>query len=262
VSSKRWGWSRALRLFPLTAYLLPLTSCAVTPLTSRIQVGEDPFVIGVGEGADSATDLFAAPAGGGAFVRLTFTRAEERLPRLSPEGTKLAFIRREGTRAEARWSLVILDLRTTGERTALLPANAATATRIGWSPDGRRAVVAAGDYFALSATATAGDALISVEAGGAAAADSMTRELLGDPPSAMVRDCADGLCIVAANGDTSALDRGASNAIRWGADSVAYFSTHGFTVRPLAGGASRWPDWKDKPSGLRNLTYHPGTPPR
>lgn len=255
---------RASRFFPLTSHLLLLTSCAVTPLTSRITVGEHPFVIGVGEGPDSMTDLFAAPAGGGAFIRLTFTRAEERLPKLSPEGTRVAFLRREGTSAAARWSLVIQDLRTTVERTASLPDTGAVITRIGWSPDGTRGVVAAGErgYFSFSAGATGGDSLLPVPPGAGAAADSITRELLGNPPAAMVRECDGGLCIVAASGDTSALEAGATDAIRWGGDSVAYFTARGFAVRPLAGGSSRWPDWKDKPSRLRNLTHHPGTSSR
>jgi len=252
---------RRRRLFSLTV-CLPLTACAVTPLTNRIAVGEDPFVIGVGEGADSMTDLYAAPAAGGTFVRLTFTRAEERLPRLSPQGTAVAFVRHDGARDAARWSLVVLDLRSTVERSAQLPGGAAAPTRIGWYPDGHAAIVHAGGYFTLS-TVAGHDSLSPVPPTAAFATDSMTRELLGDPPAAMVRECnGGGLCIVAANGETSALDPGAVDAIRWGADSVAYLTARGFTVRPLAGGSSRWPDWSGKPSRLRNLTYHPGIPAR
>ena len=252
---------RGVRWFPLTSHLLLLTSCAVTPLSNKVAVGEDAFVLGIGEGVDEITDLYAAQAAGGTFVRLTFTRAEERLPKLSPAGTAVAFVRRDGTRDPARWSLVIQDLRTTVERTAPLPAGSAAASRIGWSADGRTAVVLAGGYFTLS---TGSDSLVPVPPVAALAADSMTRELLGDPASAMVRDCpGGGLCIVAATGDTSALDPAATDAIRWGADSVAYLTPRGFTVRPLAGGPSRWPDWSGKPARLRSLTYHPGrTTPR
>ncbi len=258
MSGERWDWKRALRLFPLTAHLLPLTACAVTPLTNRIAVGEEAFVIGVGEGADSMTDLYAAPAAGGSFVRLTFTRAEERLPRLSPEGTAVAFVRRDGAREAPRWSLVVLDLHTTVEHRAQLPGGAAAPTRIGWTADGSAAIVLAGGYFTL-ATVPGKQSLVAVSPQASLAADSMTRELLGDPPSAMVRECAGGgFCIAAANGETSALDPGATDAIRWGPDSVAYLTPRGFTVRPLAGGPSRRPDWRGKPAGLRSLTYHPG----
>ena len=262
MSSERGGWMQVVRLFPLTAYLLPLTACAVTPLSNKIAVGEEAFVLGIGEGSDSMTDLYAAPAAGGTFVRLTFTRAEERLPRLSPEGTRVAFVRRDGTRDAARWSLVILDLRTTVERTAPLPGGAAPASRIGWSPDGRAAIVLAGGYYTLSAD-TGQDSLIPVAQEKVLAADSMTRELLGEPPAALVGDCqGGGLCIIAANGDTSTLDPGVTDAIRWGGDSVAYRTSRGFAVRPLTGGSSRWPVWSGMPSRLRNLTYHPGIPSR
>ena len=246
-----------VRLFHLTSYvslLTTLTACAVTPLSRRIQVGEEPFVIGVGEGSDSMTDLFAAPAGGGAFVRLTFTRAEERLPRLSPEGTAVAFVRREGRAPNPRWALVVLDLLTTAERRAPLPAGT-EAVRTGWARDGS-AVVFAGEYFTL---APERDSLIPVSLAQRPAADSATRELLGDPPAAMVGECAAGeLCITAANGDVSRLGPGDSGAIRWGADSLGYFTSRGFEVRPLSAGSSRRPDWSGKPGALRSLTHHPG----
>ena len=244
--------------FPLTAYRSLLTvvfaACAVTPLSRRILVGEEPFVIGVGEGSDSMTDLFAAPAGGGAFVRLTFTRAEERLPRLSPQGTAVAFVRREGGAANPRWALVVLDLLTTAERRAPLPAGT-EAMRTGWARDGS-AVVLAGGYFTL---APGRDSLTPVSPAQLPAADSATRELLGDPPIAMVGECAAGdLCITAANGDISRLGPGDTGAIRWGADSLGYFTSRGFEVRPLSSGSSRRPDWSGQPGALRSLTHHPG----
>ncbi|HJR35900.1 MAG TPA: hypothetical protein VJ817_13175 [Gemmatimonadales bacterium] len=232
-----------------------ITACAVTPISRRIRVGEEPFVIGVGEGSDSMTDLFAAPAGGGVFVRLTFTRAEERLPRLSPEGTAVAFVRREGGAANPRWALVVLDLLTTAERRAPLPAGTEAPMRTGWARDGS-AVVLAGGYFTL---APKRDSLLPVSRAQQPAADSATRELLGDPPAAMVGECAAGeLCITAANGDTSRLGTGNTGAIRWGADSLGYFTSRGFEVRPLSAGSARRPDWTGKPSALRSLTHHPG----
>jgi hypothetical protein len=253
VNSQR-STGRPFRLTSHVSLLTLLTACAVTPLSRRIQVGEEPFVIGVGEGSDSMTDLFAAPAGGGAFVRLTFTRAEERLPRLSPEGTAVAFVRREGGAANPRWALVVLDLLTTAERRAPLPAGTGAPMRTGWARDGS-AVVVAGGYFTL---APERDSLIPVSLAQQPAADSATRELLGDPPAAMVGECAGELCITAANGDISRLGPGDSGAIRWGADSLGYFTSRGFEVRPLSAGSSRRPDWSGKPGALRSLTHHPG----
>ena len=259
MSSERNKPASGRRQFPLTAYLLPLTvgivACAVTPLSRRIQVGVEPFVIGVGEGPDSNTDLFAAPAGGGAFVRLTFTRAEERLPRISPEGTAVAFVRREGGSGNPRWTLVVLDLLTTAEHSAPLPAGTQAPVRTGWARDGS-AVVLAGGYFSL---APEQDSLTRVTPAQQPAADSATRQLLGDPPAAMVGACAGGeLCIAAANGDTTRLGPGDTGAIRWGGDSLGYFTARGFEVRPLSTGSSRRPDWSGKPATLRSLTHHPG----
>ena len=249
------------RLVPLTAYLLPLTSvllsgCAVTPLSNRIQVGEEAFVVGVGEGRDGATDLFAAPASGGAFVRFTFTRAEERMPRLSPAGTAVAFLRRNGTGDGAGWSLVILDLRTNAERRAALPPGA-TVERIGWTGDGRSVVLAAGRLYRLSEPN--GEAVLAPVPGAEVpAADSLTRELLGAPAAAVVEPCGAGSCVRTAGGETDSLGTGVTGAIRWGADSLGYFTSRGFQVRPLAGGASRRPDWSNPPGALRQLSYHPG----
>jgi hypothetical protein len=131
--SLRSGQARrrsTVRLFRLTSHLsllLALTACAVTPLSRRIRVGEEPFVIGIGEGSDSMTDLFAAPAGGGEFLRLTFTRAEERLPR-SPEGPRRSSA---GGAGNPRWVLVVLDLRTPRSNAAASRYRARFAPRSG-----------------------------------------------------------------------------------------------------------------------------------
>lgn len=243
----------------VAAYLLLLASCAATPLSNRIAVGEEPLVIGVGEGPDGNTDLFAASASGGGFVRLTFTRAEERTPRLSPDGTGLAFVRSEVHDAITRWTVVALDLKTSAERTALLPANAGEPARLGWSPDGTRVVLRAGGYFEMDAHPGKAE-LHPVPEDSAAQADSATRELLGKPEVGMVVECAGGgACIAAGTGEVTPLGIGVTEAVRWGADSVGYFVAGGFEVRPLAGGRSRRPQWSAAPGGLRSITYHPGS---
>ena len=234
-------------------------ACAVTPLSNRIQVGEEAFVIGVGEGRDGATDLFAAPAGGGAFVRFTFTRAEERIPRLSPGGRSVAYVRRTGAGPEAGWSLVVLDLLSNAERVAALPRDAAAPERIGWTADGAGVFLSAGRLYRLSVPPEA-PALTPLAGADSAAADPLTRERLGTPPVALVRECPGaGSCVVAASGEVDSLGGAATGAIRWGADSLGYFTSRGFQVRPLGGGASRRPAWSAAPARLRQLTYHPGT---
>ena len=238
-----------------TLYSLLLNACNLTPLTNKIDVGEEPFVIGVGEGPDSATDLFAAPAGGGNFVRLTFNRAEERGPRLAPDGLSVAFLRRVPGSAE--WTLVILDLRGSVEHSARLPAEAGAPERLGWSPDGRVVLVRAqGDW---ETAAPPGRVALTRSTANPARADSLTAELLGDPPRGTVARCPDGnACIRSSAGELTPLGAGAVGALRWGADSVGYFSNGGFEVRPLGGGRLRQPAWKGLPARLRELTYHPG----
>ena len=245
-------------IIPLTSHLLLLTSCAVTPLTNRIKIGEEAFVIVVGEGSDSQTDLYAAPAGGGTFTRLTYNRPEERLPRISPDGGMVAFLRPGTGVSGPPWSLVILNLLTNGESVLALPEAGGEPRRLGWSRDGSRVVVSAEGYF-VTAAPPAAPAFISFPADSQALADSITGELLGTPPRGIVRECGTGgLCILAETGELTPLDTGARDAVRWGADSVGYLLPGGFEVRPLAGGRSRRAAWAGAPALLRQLTHHPG----
>ena len=118
-------------LFLLTAHCSLLTACSVTPLTNKIAVGEEAFVVAVGEGPDGMTDLFAAPAHGGAFVRLSFNRMVESTPRLSADGRRVVFLRR----AEAPGSpseIVEMSLVTGGERRVTLPGEVGAPTGVAW----------------------------------------------------------------------------------------------------------------------------------
>lgn len=239
------------------AAVLLLGSGCTTPLSNRIEVGEEPFVIGVGEGPDRQTDLYAASANGGAFIRLTFTRLEERFPALSPDGIRVAFFRAGPGDIPAKWNLVIYDLRRNDEHSAPLPPAAGAPEALGWSGDGARLAVRAGGIF-LASPATELE-LTPVPEPSALPADSLTRPLLGDPPAAMIRACAGaGLCVMTAGDSASPLPPDARDAIRWGGDSLGYFTARGFEVRPLAGGRSRHPVWSAAPDGLRQITYHHG----
>jgi len=218
-------------------------------------VGQEPFVIAVGEGPDSATDLFAAPAGGGNFVRLTFNRSEERAPRLAPDGLRVAFLRRAP--GSTQWSLVIFDLRNSAEHSAPLPAEAGEPERLGWSPDGQVVMVRAQGYYETAAPPRR--VVLTRAEGNLARADSFTVQLLGEPPRGVVEQCQDGNpCIRTATGELTLLGAGVTGAMRWGTDSVGYFSNGAFEVRPLGGGHVRQPAWKGLPSRLRDVTYHSG----
>jgi hypothetical protein len=233
--------------------LTVLTSCTVAPLTNKIKVGEEPFVIGVGEGSDSLIDLYAALAVGGSFYRLTFNRGEERLPELSPSGIQVAFIRRN-TAADP-WSLVVLDLRNNREVSTPLPRAIGDPTALGWSEDD--ALVVVRGHGSLVTSAPPGALWPrSVSLDSVRWADSLTSELVGSPPTARIAACSEGACVIAES-DTTQLP-GATGAIRWGPDSLGYLGSAGWEIRPLAGGRVRRPDWKGLPANLREITYHMG----
>jgi hypothetical protein len=249
---------RAGTWFRAAAPCMLLAGCGVTPLTNRIKIGEEAFVIAVGEGPDGQTDLYAAPAGGGAFARLTFNRPEERLPKISPDGGSVSFLRATAGTNGPPWSLVILDLRNNAERATPLPPEVGELVRLGWSRDGTRVVLSSDGYFVATAPPAA-PAFGRFPADSLALADSLSREILGDPPQGVVGEClGGGLCILAGTGEITPLDSAARDAVRWGADSVGYFLPDGFEVRPLAGGHSRRPAWAGAPARLRQLTHHPG----
>src|SRR6266540_2090822 len=144
-----------LRLFLLTVDCSLLTACSVTPLTNKIAVGEEALVVAVGEGPDGMTDLFAAPAHGGAFVRLSYNRMVESGPRLSTSGRSVAFLRRTAG-GERPAEVVVMSLETGGERRIALPADAGAASAVAWLPeDAALAVRTASGVFRFPAPPSA-----------------------------------------------------------------------------------------------------------
>lgn len=246
-----------------TLFLLLTSACGVTPLTNKIDVGAEAFVIGVGEAADGMTDLFAGSAAGGAVSRVTFNRRQEQVPRLSGSGTLLVFLRSSPVEtAEPEPEIVMLDLRSMAERGARLPREAGRAMTVAWLPGDSAIVVRTGDAIWTLTADSASGAFIRLAGADSARADSALAVLLGDPPMAMVVDCGGrpGLCVRTASGETSTLDSAATAPFRWGADSIAYSLSGTVTVRPLAGGRSRIPPWRAAPNAFRELSYHPGAP--
>ncbi len=231
--------------------------CSVTPITGKIVPGDDPFVIVVGEGPDGATDLFAAPAPNGRFVRLTFTRQVEELPKLAPDGRRVGFLRRyDGGVVE----LVVLDLETMGEVRAPLPLEILRPTRLGWSPAGDTLIIADSVALFVAALGMSPVAVRPVGPAGIARADSLSWERLGDPVFASIRPCraAAGFCAVTDSTET-ALGGRVVDPVRWGPNAVGYLRDGRVEVRPLAGGPPSHPDWSEAPTALRQPTYHAGT---
>ena len=248
---------RALRLFLLTVDCSLLTGCSVTPLTNKISVGEEAFVLAVGEGPDGMTDLFAAPAHGGAFARLSFNRMVESAPRLSEGGRMVAYLRRAPGAAEPP-EVVVLDLGNGAEERVALPREAGSPAAVAWLPNNSRIAVRADSGLFGFAPPSAAAVPARLHGADSARADSALGVPLGSPVAAMVVACdGGGLCVRTADAAVSPLDRGGHGAVRWGADSVGYFTGAGFEVRPLAGGRSRHPEWSGAPAHLRELTYAP-----
>lgn len=218
------------------ALLAGVLACAVSPITGKIEPGDDPFVIGVGEGPDGNIDLFAAPANGGTFHRLTFSQPAEAWPVLDSTGTRVAFFRRY---QDGKIEVVTLDLATMAESRWQV-ASADDDARLAWVP-GHDSVMVVGPAGVNGAGAI----------------------LLGAPAFARIARCdsTPGWCVRAAQGETQ-LPEEASEPMRWGPDAVAYRIGEGIEVRPLEGGRTRPITWTNRPKNLRQLTHHPGSAQR
>lgn len=70
-------------------------------------------------------------------VQLTRGVVRDGWPRLSPDGRRLAFVRRDPTQADEPSSAVVMDLRT-GREQNLRRRGYGSVAEIAWSPDGRR----------------------------------------------------------------------------------------------------------------------------
>lgn len=246
-----------------TWFLLLAAACGVTPLTNKIDVGTDAFVIGVGEAADGMTDLFAASAAGGAVSRVTFNRRQEQVPRLSGSGTLVVFLGSSPVEtAEPEPEIVMLDLRSMEERGVRLPREAGRPMAVAWLPGDSAIAVRTGDAIWSHPRTSGSRGFLRLAGADSARADSALAVLLGDPPRAMVVECegGSGVCARTASGETSTLDSAATSPLRWGADSIAYSRSGTVTVRPLAGGRPRTPPWTAAPNGFRDLAHHPGAP--
>ncbi|MEO8139520.1 MAG: hypothetical protein ABI742_07745, partial [Gemmatimonadota bacterium] len=67
------------------AGLLLLVACrgSLSPLSNKIEVGKEPYIVFTADGEGGVGDLFASPLQGETQFQITFTRVDERLPALS-----------------------------------------------------------------------------------------------------------------------------------------------------------------------------------
>jgi hypothetical protein len=239
---------------------IALSACSFSPLSHRVKVGEEPFIVFVGEGIDHHTDLFAVPTGGGSVAQVTFTPLIEQGPRLSPTGEVVAFIRMHDTLPDAHRDVVLMNLLGGGEVTLTLPAEAGTPKVVAWSTDGRTLYIRTdrGDW--QSPAPPAASLVTPVPAAESPRVDSVVEVWLGEPRFARVIACASGgLCILGPKRDTTALALRGRDPLRWGADSVAWFQPDGMVVRSLGPGRERRVTWTNGPEHPRDATYAPGS---
>jgi hypothetical protein len=233
-----------------------VSACSFSPINHRIKIGEESFIVFVGEGVDHSTDLFAVPANGGSVAQITFTPLVEKGPRLSPGGEVVAFLRMSDTMSGTHRNVVLMNLLGGGEAAVVLPADAGAPTAVAWSHDGTTLYIrtAAGDWQAT--TPPAASVVSRVPAEQAILVDSAFQLWLGEPRFARVIGCATGgLCIAGPKGDTTALAPQGHDPLRWGTDSVAWFESQGMVVRSLGPGHERRVSWSDGPSHPRDASY-------
>lgn len=230
---------------------------SLSPLKNRIGIGVESYVVFDAPGESDEGDLFAVNAEGGQVFRITFSRAHEAAPALSPDGVMLAFIRGRTAVDTSGHRVWVMNLLNGAERKIELPEGAGAPVAVAWSGDGTRLFIRAGRDYAASAPPKDPDVQPASPAG-----DSAFRVLLGEPPVGEVVACPDGAGICARLGDGTVqvlTDRG-RNALAWGSDSVAYLVGDQLEVRPLAGGNVRRPQWNGAPSGIRSVTWFRGNP--
>jgi len=259
--TRRWAARGAAALAVLA------TGCRLTPLTNRLAPGQDAYVVFVGEGPGGETNLYASGPGGGEVFQLTFSREREERPALDPTGVMVAFLRRGlGDRPTVR--LVVMNLISANEREAELPDDPGGPLAVGWSASGDRIVVGERETDGGSALARWWTdappgrlALVPVPDGQRISADSALDVVLGVPPLARVAPCPEGqgICVETRTGTVQRLADEGRDAMRWGADSVAWFTGNVLTVRSLGGGYPHRLTWgAGAPANAREASYFPG----
>ena len=243
------------RLLPaalLAPALLALAGCRVSlsPLQNRIAFGQEPFLVFAATGEGRAGDLYAVKPAGGEIWPVTYTRVDERLPAIAPNGVGLAFVRR----VRGRDDVVVMNLSTGSERQALR-LEADSVTGLAWRGQEELWVRTVGSAWRVT---RAGEPAPHEVPG--AARDSAFLVLLGEPAFAAAGACASlaGVCTRGADGVEHLVAAEARDAARWGPDSVAYFVGDRLTVRPLGPGREREIRWHPVPAEPRAVSYFAG----
>ena len=244
--------------------VLLVTACGtLPPLRDNIEIGQESYVVFVG-GSGMSGDLYAVRSQGGPAYPITFTPVAELRPALSPDGAEVAFFRGVSLRDSTPSSMWVLNLLNGSERELRLPKDAGIPERVSWTSDGRSLLIkTAADLYRIEAPPAKPNPRI-VPPEERTAAESSLAVLVGDPVFARVVPCTRtvDLCVEPRRGRPGILAQAARDPIRWGGDSVAFFTGEILQIRPLARGRPRLLHWSEVPARPRQPTYFPGRPPR
>jgi hypothetical protein len=250
----------------LTAYRLPLTlflllACGtIPPLRDKIDVGRESYAVFVG-GSGMSGDLYAVRGQGGPVHPITFTPVAELRPALAPGGTEVAFLRGASLRDSTPATVWVMNLLNGAERELELPPDAGRPERVAWIEDGSALIVRTSSAIYRVAAPPANPAPVAVPPAERPAAESALAVLLGDPVFARVIPCERprDLCVVTRRGRPAILAQAASDPVRWGTDSVAFFTTGELLqIRPLARGRPRILHLSNAPARPRQPTFFDG----
>jgi hypothetical protein len=236
------------------AGLVLVVACrgTLSPLSNKLEIGQESYIVFAADGEDGVGDLFASSPGGGTAWQITFSRVDERLPALSPDGVMLAFDRGRLPGDTTARSVVVMNLLNGAER-QVVASGLLRPRAIAWSADGERIVVRT-----ESGVVTVPAPPASAEPVAADAEDSaQLAVMLGDPPEAEARICSGGLgvCVALRDGREVVLDSAAVSPVAWYGDSVAYSRSGGWVVHPLAGGHTRLLEWDHEVVNPRSITH-------
>ncbi|MGN6391347.1 MAG: hypothetical protein ACTHM9_03725 [Gemmatimonadales bacterium] len=229
------------------------------PLRGQIRVGRDAYAIFVA-GSAAGGDLYAVHSEGGPAIPITFSTVGEMRPRLSADGTRLAFLRGRAVGDTTPGSVWVMNLQTGSEHEVELPPRADPPTRVGWARDDGSLVVATESALYRAGVPPDGAPATPVAPAARASAESALAVLLGDTVFARVELCpeAEALCVQGDTGAPGLLASGARDAARWGGDSVAFLMGSVIEVRPLGPGHARRITWSGGPGAARELTAFGG----
>jgi hypothetical protein len=190
--------------------------------------------------------------------QVTFTRVDERLPTLSPDGTMLAFMRSLAPGSVDRQALVVMNLLNGAERQEELKAPFPDA--VAWSTDGRELYMRSGGALFRKAAPPRSLGIAPVPAEVRSAAESALSVLLGDPPLAEAVPCdSGGVCARFGDGTRQVITASGAEPARWMGDSIVYRERGDWIIRPLAGGRPRMLRVSRELGHVRSLTVFGGS---